>query len=156
MIVVALARAVAVLPFREEVRRYAVAASLIVVTVLSGFPLLDYYRYPKQDFVGALETVNTLAEPDDVRVGVQTAGNILNDYYQAGFEKVESLADLKAYERQGRPIWVVTTLERIMSAADPDLIEHLHSDYVLVELLPGTVGDGAMRIYGQPPRQDPR
>jgi hypothetical protein len=41
----------------------------------------------------------------------------------------------------------VTTLETILGGHDPALLEHIRSEYERVDYLPGTVGDGGMRIY---------
>lgn len=122
-------------------------AMLAVLVALSAVPLKDYYRYPKQDFIGALHLLSELSQPDDVKVGLKFVGKVMNEYYHANLTKVDTLGELKRYERSGRPVWVITSLERIVAAADPGLIEHLRENYVLVRKLPGTVGDGAMRIY---------
>jgi sulfoxide reductase heme-binding subunit YedZ len=60
---------------------------------------------------------------------------------------VEDLANLLGVEATGPRVWVVTTLERVMAKRHLDLMGHLHQHYRLVHILPGTLGDGAMRIY---------
>jgi hypothetical protein len=60
---------------------------------------------------------------------------------------VETLQDLLPIEQEGRRVWAVTTLERILMARDSGLWAHIRSKYTRVAVLPGTVGDGAMRIY---------
>ena len=122
-------------------------ALLAVLVTLSALPLKDYYRHPKQDFIGALLLVNELSQPDDVKVGVQFVGKIMNEYYGANLTRVNTLEQLRRYEHSGRAVWVITSLERLVVLADPGLIEHLREHYVLIHELPGTVGDGAMRIY---------
>jgi hypothetical protein len=47
----------------------------------------------------------------------------------------------------GRRVWVVTTIERVMAHREPDLLTHLHRHYRLVQVLPGSLSDGPMRIY---------
>ena len=41
----------------------------------------------------------------------------------------------------------MTTLEGLLAIAEPELIGYLHQHYRRVIVLPGTVGDAAMRIY---------
>jgi 4-amino-4-deoxy-L-arabinose transferase-like glycosyltransferase len=121
--------------------------ALVLVVLASAYPLLRYYSIPKQDYLGAIEALDTLAEGPDRKAGVTLAGNALNGYYGAGYDQVRALDDLLALEAYGSRIWLVTTLERLLDVEAPELREHIHSHYDLVRVLPGSVGDGAVRIY---------
>lgn len=121
-----------------------------LVVIVSAYPLIRYYSIPKQDFQGALHYVQTLAEPGDIRVGIQSVGSIMKDNYNADFIRVDTLDELLEQEQSQKPIWIVMTLERIMEVADPALVNHIRENYVLLKSFPGTVGDGSMQIYGQP------
>ena len=125
-------------------------AFLVGVTVLSALPLVRYYRVPKQDFVGAMRTVDSLARPGEVKVGVYVAGHMLNGYYAAGYATVETLDDLLTLERSGNRLWLVTTLERVLRLHDARLYDHIRGEYRRVTVLPASVGDGEMRIYERP------
>jgi hypothetical protein len=61
------------------------------------------------------------------------------------------MAALMATDAMGHRVWVVTTLERVMAHREPDLLTHLHRYYRLVQVLPGSLSDGAMWIYMREP-----
>lgn len=131
-------------------RRAAVIGGVLTVAVLvSAVPLGRYYRYPKQDFLGAVGAVNARQPACGARVGVDVAGHVLTDYYRAGFATAENLDDLRAIESRTRPgrVCAVTTLEGLLATSDPEVVEYLRREYRRVAWLPGTVGDAAMRIY---------
>lgn len=124
----------------------------VLVAILACFPLLNYYAMPKQDYVGALRGIRELAHPEDRVVAASAAprtvsGRLVWEYYDSNLQVVDGMEDLLQVEAAGRRVWVVTTLERVMSGRAPKLLTHLHRQYRLIRVLPGSVGDGAMRIY---------
>lgn len=131
----------------ERGRERVVASLLAVLVAASALPLLRYYRYPKQDFLGAIHYVEQRAAPGDLRLGATVAGHVIQDFYGAPFQSVENLAELRAAEAAGRPVWLVVTLERLVEAAEPELMDHVRAEYERVAFLPGIVGDGHMRVY---------
>lgn len=140
---------VAKLPVRPIVRRASLSLLLGLVVLASAYPSLRYYTYPKQDFRGSLRFVQQRAAPGAVKIGIQSPGSILSGHYGADFVRVDSLRELKAYESKGKPIWVVTTLERTLKVSCPDLYEHIKRRYKHVKHFPGTVGDGTIHVYEQ-------
>ncbi|MGH7616402.1 MAG: glycosyltransferase family 39 protein [Gemmatimonadaceae bacterium] len=135
------------LPVAPRTRATVRTGALAAVVLVSAWPLVTYYRYPKQDFLGAIAAVRDLRPACTVRVGVRTAGHVLGDYYHADYVTVNTLSDLRAIEAKGGRVCVVTTLEGLLAIAEPDLIAYLRQHYRRVMALPGTVGDAAMRIY---------
>jgi uncharacterized membrane protein len=130
----------------DATRRLATGALLCGLVLISAYPLLRYYQIPKQDFRGALEIIAREAAPDAVKIGIQSAGSVMNQYYAADYLRVDTLEELTAQEG-GRPVWLVTSLERILKISQPDLYEHIKRNYDLVHGLPGTVGNGTVWIY---------
>jgi hypothetical protein len=134
----------------------AVAHAVVTVLIIAvaAVPLSRYYAFPKQDFEGAIREATVLAGPGGRAVAATQAANAIRDYYAPEFPVVADLDALLREEGAGRRTVVVTTLERVMAADKPDLLEHLRRDYTLARVLPGTLGDGAMRIYVReaPPR----
>lgn len=128
-------------------RRRLAAGGLAVMVAASAVPLVGYYAYPKQDYLGAMALVDSLATPADTRVGVHLAGHVIEGFYGADYQVADRLEELLAIEAGARRVWAVTTLERLMYVEDAALFDHLRANYRLVRVLPGTVGDGAMRIY---------
>ena len=129
-------------------RSFVHTVVLSAVVIFSSYPLIRYYSIPKQDFQGALEIVEELANEGDVKVGVQTVGTIMKEHLGADFVRVDKFEQLLTLEKSGKALWVVVTLERIMAVSDPDLMNHINANYQLIQRLPGTVGDGSMQIYG--------
>ena len=121
----------------------------ILVVILACIPLLRYYVMPKQDYLGALRQVRELANPEDRVVAADLAGHATQAYYDPDLSVVDDLEGLLRVETTGRRVWVVTTLERVMASRAPELLDHLHRQYRLIRILPGSVGDGAMRIYAR-------
>ncbi len=138
------------LPVRESATRLVTAIALFVVVIVSAAPLPRYYRYPKQDFLGAAAAVDSLAAPGDARVGVHLAGHVLGDY-GLPFMQVETLDDLVALEGSHERLWLVTTLERLLAVHDSALHRHVHDEYDVAREFPGTIGDGMVRVYVSPP-----
>jgi mannosyltransferase len=138
-------RAVAMVPPAR--RRPARLSATAMLVLASALPLRAYYAMPKQDFLGAIEVVDDLAREGDARVGVHLAGNVLTQYYDAGFASVHSVDELREQELGASRVWLVTTLERLLLAAHPDLHEYIRQNYRRVHVLPGSLGDGSMRIY---------
>jgi mannosyltransferase len=132
----------------EVSRSFIQTVILCVIVIISSYPLIRYYSIPKQDFQGALKIVEELANENDVKVGVQSAGTIMKDHFGADFVRVDKYEQFLTLEKTGRPLWVITTLERIMELSDANLINHIRNNYKLFQRLPGTVGDGSMQIYG--------
>src|SRR5262249_15120724 len=95
--------------------------ALALVVLVSAVPLVPYYRYPKQDFLGAMHTVDALAAPNDAHVGVDSTGRVLTFYYHAPYLIADNLSDLSAIEARGHKVWLITTLERLLAADDPPL-----------------------------------
>lgn len=136
-------------PITPRVQPRLVAGALAIFVLLSAWPLVRYYQYPKQDFLGAIATVEAQRPRCGVRVGIDVAGHVLADYYHAGFVTAENLGELRALEARAgtNPVCVVTTLEVLLGISDPDIVDHLRREYRRIAWLPGTVGDAAMRVY---------
>ena len=117
------------------------------VVLAAAWPLVAYYRVPKQDFQGAISRVDAIAGRGDHRIAVHYAARGICGFYGAAFQDVQALADLEAQEKTGRRLWVVTTLERFLAAEAPALHAHIQSSYRRVAILPGTVGGADMVIY---------
>jgi len=119
----------------------------VLVVAVAALPLIRYYAVPKQDYLGAIRQVRMLATGEDRVVAADLAGHAIQAYYDRDFPVVEDLRSLLREEAMGGRVWVVTTLERVMVKRVPDLLTHLHRHYRMVRTLPGSLGDGAMRIY---------
>lgn len=119
----------------------------VVLVAAACLPLRRYYRYPKQDFLGAMREIRQLAEPEDRVVAAVHAAKAMRLFYDPEYPTADELEELLAVEATGKRVWVMVTLEREMGSHRPEILQHLRDSYERVQYLPGTVGDGAMRIY---------
>jgi hypothetical protein len=134
-------------PFAATIRERTVVGCLALAVLASAQPLIRYYQYPKQDFLGAQTYIGSNARDDDLFFGIHSSGSVLGNFYDLPFRRIETLEELLEYESYGQRIWLVTTLERVISAAAPDLLEHIHNNYTQQIRFPGTVGDGTVIVY---------
>ena len=88
-----------------------------------------------------------LAGPEDHIVATRFAGFGYTNFYAPEITVIVLLDDLRSEETRGKRIFLITTLEHVMATNEPALIEHIHREYEQVRYLPGSVGDGAMRVY---------
>ncbi len=124
------------------------AIAVVLVVAGSALPLRTYYRVPKQDFRGALALVDREAGPRDRTVAAGNTAHVIHDFYRKDFPTIESLDDLREIEIGAKAkVWVITSIERVLGAHDPALVEHLHRSYMLARVLPATQEDAQMRIY---------
>ncbi len=119
----------------------------LAIVVIACVPLLRYYRVPKQDYLGAIRELERLAGPEDRVVAIAHAGFAMRHYYDPDFTVASDLDELRSIEGHGNRVWLMVTLENPLASGTPDLFAHLRSDYKRVTVLPGTIGDGAIRIY---------
>jgi hypothetical protein len=138
---------VAWLPNRPLLRSAFARVALTACTALSAVPLARYYQYPKQDYLGAARFVDRHAAPGDARLTDTFTGYVLREHYGLAFTAADSLPDLARAERAGTRVWVVTSLERVLTVRDSAFMDYLHAHYRRAETFPGTVGDGAVRVY---------
>src|SRR5206468_5931 len=83
---------------------------VVLIAALSAASLRDGYRFPKQDFVGALMYVSTHRAEGDPVVTAGAATFPYRDYYRQPWKAITSRADVEAIRAQGRPVWVLYTL----------------------------------------------
>ena len=110
-----------------------------------GLPALSIALVDDQRTVWA--TGFGMANPDDRIVAAAHAGVAYRNYYEPDLSVVTDVEERGIEESSGRRIWVLTTLEREMATSAPVLLNHIHAEYERVRYLPGSVGDGAIRIY---------
>jgi 4-amino-4-deoxy-L-arabinose transferase-like glycosyltransferase len=134
-------------------RATAVGTSLIVaIAATSLVALIPNYRYPKQDFEGAMRFVDEqrpAVEPV-VTVGLITS-DVYRDYYDRDWPVMRSLGELQSVRAQGQRVWVLYALERYIQSDTPDLMQTLRSDCVVTAVFRGTVGNGDITVCVAPP-----
>jgi uncharacterized membrane protein len=130
-----------------QTERLGVLACLSAA-ICSLFLLPPNYRFPKQDFLGAKEFVETARTPQDNVVSIGLASYAYSQYYGGPDWKVaESWPEIQEIRHStGRP-WLIYTSTAHMNENYPDVVTGVASDFELVKLFPGTLGDGAVFVY---------
>ena len=121
----------------------AVGSVLIVAMAAASLvALVPNYRYPKQDFEGAMRFVDQHRAPMEPVVTVGLTGDVYRTYYGRDWRAVRSLGELQQLRGQGQRVWVLYTLARYIESDAPDLMRVLRSDCLAAGVFRGTVGNG--------------
>ncbi len=131
----------------ERVRVVASAERLATIAVsmgivLSAFSLSANYRFPKQDFGGALRYVLAERRPADVVVTTGIPSNPLNTLYQQPWPVVNTRASLDSARSTGARTWVIWSFPRILERSAPEIAQLLSQDCPQPRTFRGTVGGG--------------
>ena len=132
----------------------APAAGIVLVSALAlvSVPaLVTNYRYPKQDFEGAMRMVDAERATGEPVVAPGTAGEVYRDYYQRDWPVLTSVDELQRLRAGGRRVWVVYTLESYIADKTPDLMQRLRAECHVEAVFRGTVGHGDVTVCTTPP-----
>ncbi|MEO6222678.1 MAG: glycosyltransferase family 39 protein [Vicinamibacterales bacterium] len=119
---------------------------VLVMAAVSLISLVPNYRYPKQDFEGALRFVEDHRAAGEKIATVGLTRRVYREYYRRSFDSVTTLDELQTLRADGRQTWVLYTLERYIEDRSPDLLWALQSDCVPEAVFRGTVGDGDVTV----------
>ncbi len=127
--------------------RWAAGVMIGSAALVSMLALPALYRYPKQDYEGALRYVDATAGPDDavLSAGVGTAVPYQR-YYGRSWRRLQGAADLAHVREQGKVTWVLFTLRQYLDALEPDLIAEITARCTPVKTFPATVGGGQIVV----------
>ena len=120
----------------------AIATACCAIVVAASAASLRYnYRYPKQDFTGAMRYVLATKAPDDV---VGFAGVPRDPYpavYGQNWPSIQSVDEINALRKRGRT-WLIYTFPRYLGELSTIVERECHERAVFR----GTVGGGDMII----------
>jgi mannosyltransferase len=122
-----------------------------VMAVLSVVALPFGYRYPKQDFEGAMHFVETEAAVGEPVMLGEPAIYPYHEYFHRPWEGLTSLEQFQKVRGQGRRVWVVYTLNSYIENDTPDLMDSLRRDCAVAGVFRGTVADGDVTVCTAPP-----
>ncbi len=130
----------------------AIAALMIVASALS----LPYnYRYPKQDFAGALEYLDARRQPDEPVLLIGATVGPYRNYFARDWPELTSAAGLDSAAAAGSGYWLLYTLPRYIEAGTPDLMAGLRRVCPAPEIFRGTVGGGDVMVCHVPAGSGP-
>src|SRR5262249_13789021 len=114
--------------------------------LLSAASLPPYYRYPKQDYMGALQFVNARKAVTDTVSAVGMAANVYRTYYAPGLDFPATRAELAALRGPGHSIWILYSFPRDMRIRFAEIYAYLRANAQIIKVFPGTVGDGTIYV----------
>lgn len=138
----------------ERVRRPALGdpfatAGVAAVTVLSALSLGFNYRYPKQDFEGAMRYVVASRAPDDRVITTGLPADPYRMLYQQSWPNVTTGPELDRARSPNSRTWVVWTFPRYL---EKDVGVILQRECPQPRAFRGTVGGGDVLVCSLEPR----
>jgi hypothetical protein len=125
-------------------RAQALAAGLLLVA--SGAALLQNFRYPKQNYGGALRYVRAHALPGDEVAAVGLAGVAYKLLYAPELRFPSDAVELSALAATGRRAWVLFSFPRDMRLRFPEILDALDAQFTTLARFRGTLGDGDLYV----------
>jgi uncharacterized membrane protein len=123
-----------------------------LMVVVSAAALAFDYRYPKQDFDGAMQFVQARRAEGEPVLTAGGATYPYQMYYRQPWAGVTSLAQLQKIRAQGQRVWVLYTLaEYMIEPATPDLMRALRDECAVAAVFRGTVAGGDVTVCALPP-----
>ncbi len=123
------------------------AASIAAAAVVSLLALPSGYRYPKQDYEGALKFLAANASAKDVVVlagiGVTTP---FQKYYGKAWPRLASADQLTAARQQRNDVWLAYTFRQYIEALEPGLMREVLTHCPTVKTFPGTLAGGSIVV----------
>ena len=123
----------------------AIAPALLLL-LASAATLPRVYRHPKQDYTSARDYVRANLVQGDEVVALHMAGHVYSRYYAPEWPEVSNLEELMSHRAGDGRTWVLYTLPSYLAASQPELVEMLESEFELLEVFPGTLGDGQIVV----------
>jgi uncharacterized membrane protein len=139
--------------WRSPVARHGpLAAGVTLIVAASAVLLAKNYAYPKQDFEGAVRYVQAHQGAGDVATSVGLASEPIQGYFAPSWPVVRTEGDLDAMLRNGRTVWLVTAFRSHTAQKYPQVMALVDRRFTEAVMLPGTMGDGNVRVYRSTPR----
>ena len=121
-------------------------AAIGLLACASVWGLTYNYRYPKQDYRGALRHVMAVKGPSDEVAAVGLAAVAYRHYYGTWLRFPQTSDELRALGAQDRRVWVLLTLPRDMRLRFPDLTRVIETEFEPAARFRGTLGDGDLYV----------
>lgn len=144
-------RLVSRMPADQRARVPAAGLALVVAMAASSLAaLIPDYRYPKQDFEGAMRFVESRRADGEPIVTAGLATAVYRDYHGRHWDAVKSLDELQAVRARGRRVWGLYTLEDYIAISAPDLMQAIRAECKVEGVFRGTVGNGDVTVCAFP------
>lgn len=118
------------------------SAGVGAVIVLSALSLVPNYRYPKQDFEGAMRYVQEAKGPADAVVSSGVPADPYASLWNLPWPNVESAQQLAEARAAAPRTWVLYTFPRYLESRLPDVASVIQRECKQTRVFRGTVGGG--------------
>jgi mannosyltransferase len=118
------------------------AALVALMAVASAASLAFDYRYPKQDFAGAMNLVQAKRAQDEPVLTADGATYAYGEYYHLPWAGLTSLEQLREARAQGRRVWMVYTFPEYVEGKVPGAMSVLRDQCAVAGIFRGTVAGG--------------
>jgi hypothetical protein len=135
------------LPALQRHPQFVAASLVLLLMAFSVASLGANYRYPKQDFAGALAFVEAhRVNGDPVVTAGDPATFCYQRYYNQPWIEVRDVEQLQAVLGGGRPVWLVYTMPQYLDLGKPALAAQIRESFRVVREFPGTLNGGAVLV----------
>jgi hypothetical protein len=118
----------------------------LVLLAASAAALASNYRFPKQDYSGALAYVRAHASPGDEVAAVGLAAVSYRLYHAPSLRIPSTAEQLRALRGPDHSLWVLWSFPRDMRLRFPELLDAIERDFRLEATFRGTLGDGDLYV----------
>jgi hypothetical protein len=120
---------------------------LPMLILLAAAAMLPFnYRYPKQDYTGALDYARQMAEPNDVIASVGYLASGYRAYYGPDLEFPADVSQLDALSDGDHRVWVLYSFTQDMRRHFSEIQERIDTSFQTRKAFPGTLGDGTIFV----------
>lgn len=133
--------------FRLPVNRWATTGTILALgLVIVSAKSVPYVYEPKQDYAGALDYIESIAQPGDAVVTVGLASFTYRELYRLNWPDVKTLVELNTVRASSKRTLLVYTLAPEVEATYPDIFHSIQQDFTVVKQFYGSVGDGTIFV----------
>ncbi len=121
----------------------AVALLMLAASVV---PLRAEYRYPKQDYLGAMKFLDEQQQPGEQVVTVGAVTTPYQRYYGREWPLLQTHSELESALLSNHSTWLIYAMPASIRASAPELWVDIQSKFTPVRAFPGTLGGGAIYV----------
>ena len=117
-----------------------------IVIMASTLSLYHNYRYPKQDYSGALNYVEKNRNTGDIVITTGHASYPYKKYYAPYLKSVETIDEMREIISQNRVIWLIYSFPDHLETFYPGMLSVIQEGFAHVQEFRGTLGGGTLFV----------
>lgn len=121
-------------------------ALCLALAAISSLPLIQYYRFPKQNYTGALAYVTAHKESGDTVMAAGLAGVCYQRYYSPGITVPKSVSEIGTLRKPGGKAWVIYSFPREFELRSPEMFHFIRTQLDSMAIFHGTLAGGDMYV----------